>query len=61
MMVEFRDACGREVSINPIHVEYVQESNIMNNHCTLICFNSGEKIFVCNSYEYVVKTIERSK
>lgn len=22
MMVEFRDACGKEVSINPIHVEY---------------------------------------
>lgn len=59
-MVEFNGSCGKKISINPAYVEYVYESNLMGKSCTLICLHSGKKIFVCDSYDYVVKTIERS-
>lgn len=59
-MIEFQGACGKKISINPAHVEYVQESEFMDKCCTLICFHSGKKVFVRDSYAYVVDKIEQN-
>lgn len=58
-MIEFRGACGKKISINPAHVEYVQESEFMNKYCTLICFSSGKKVLVYDTYSYVVDKLEQ--
>ena len=60
IMIEFQGACGKKISINPAHVEYVQESEFMDKYCTLICFHSGKKVFVHDSYTYVVDKIEQN-
>lgn len=58
-MIELRGACGKKISINPAHVEYVQESEFMGKRCALICFDSGKKVFVQDSYAYVADVLER--
>ena len=59
-MIEFQGACGSKVSVNPVHVEYAQETEYMGSHCPLLCFHSGKKIFVRELYADVVKAIEQA-
>lgn len=52
-VVEFIGMCGKHVTIDMNHVEYIQEANVMGKPCTLICFSSGKKMFVDAEYALV--------
>ena len=52
-VVEFLGMCGKHVTIDMNHVEYIQEAKAMDNPCTLICFSSGKKMFVDAEYALV--------
>ena len=52
-VVEFIGMCGKPVTIDMNHVEYIQEANVMGIPCTLICFSSGKKMFVDAEYAVV--------
>ena len=52
-VIELQGMCGKKVIINLSHVEYIQEDNVMDKHCTLICFASGKKLFVDAEYASV--------
>lgn len=52
-VIEFQGMCGKKVTVDLNHVEYVQEDNVMGKTCTLICFTSGKKLFVDTGYASV--------
>ena len=52
-VVEFIGMCGKHVTVDMNHVEYVQEAKVMGKPCTLICFTSGKKMFVDAGYAMV--------
>lgn len=53
-VAEFIGMCGKHVTVDMNHVEYVQEDNVMGKPpCTLICFASGKKMFVDAEYALV--------
>ena len=52
-VAEFIDMCGKHVTVDMNHVEYIQEDKVMNKPCTLICFTSGKKLFVDVEYALV--------
>lgn len=52
-VAEFQGMCGKKVTIDLSHVEYIQEDNVMGKLCTLICFASGKKLFVDTKYVLV--------
>lgn len=52
-VIEFQGMCGKKVTVDLNHVEYVQEDNVMGKTCTLICFTSGKKLFVDTEYASV--------
>lgn len=52
-VVEFMGMCGKHVTVDMNHVEYIQEAKAMDKPCTLICFSSGKKMFVDAEYALV--------
>ena len=52
-VVEFIGMCGKRVTVDMGHVEYVVQEEVMNKPCTLICFTSGKKLFVDAEYDLV--------
>ena len=52
-VVEFIGMCGKHVTVNMDHIEYIQEAKAMDKPCTLICFSSGKKMFVDAEYTLV--------
>ena len=52
-VVEFLGMCGKHVTVNMNHIEYIQEAKAMDKPCTLICFSSGKKMFVDAEYTLV--------
>ena len=52
-VVEFMSMCGKHVTVDMNHVEYIQEAKAMDMSCTLICFSSGKKMFVDVDYALV--------
>lgn len=52
-VIEFQGMCGKKVTIELNHVEYIQEDNVMGKTCTIICFASGKKLFVDAEYASV--------
>lgn len=52
-VVEFMDMCGKHVTVDMNHVEYIQEAKAMDKSYTLICFSSGKKLFVDAEYALV--------
>lgn len=52
-VVEFLGMCGKHVTVDMNHVEYIQEAKAMDKSCTLICFSSGKKMFVDAEYALV--------
>ena len=52
-VVEFIGMCGKHVTINMGHIEYIQEAKAMDKPCTLVCFTSGKKMFVDAEYTLV--------
>lgn len=52
-VAEFIGMCGKHVTVDMNHVEYIQEDNVMGKSCTLICFASGKKMFVDAEYALV--------
>lgn len=52
-VAEFQGMCGKKVTIDLSHVEYIQDDKMMGKPCTLICFTSGKKLFVDTEYVLV--------
>ena len=52
-VAEFIDMCGKHVTVDMNHIEYIQEDKVMNKPCTMICFTSGKKLFVDAEYALV--------
>lgn len=52
-VVEFLGMCGKHVTVDMNHVEYIQKANVMGKPCALICFTSGKKMFVDAEYALV--------
>ena len=57
-MIEIYGICGRKIAFNPAEVEYIQEAKILGSRCTLLCFTSGQKIFVDEKYEDVMRMLD---
>ncbi len=51
-VAEFIGMCGKHVTVDMNHVEYVHEG-WMGKPCTLTCFASGKKMFVDAEYALV--------
>lgn len=60
-VVEFIGMCGKHVTVDMNHVEYVQEAKVMGKPCTLICFTSGKKMFVDAEYAMVQDILSISR
>ena len=53
-VAEFLDMCGKHVTVDMNHVEYIQEeANVIGKPCALICFSSGKKMLVDAEYALV--------
>ena len=52
-VAEFIGICGKHVTVDMNHVEYVQEAKVMGKPCALLCFTSGKKMFVDAEYALV--------
>ena len=52
-LLEVKGMCGKRVTIDLNHVEYIHEDKVMDKLCTLICFASGKKLFVDADYALV--------
>ena len=52
-LIEVKGMCGKRVTIDLSHVEYIHEDKVMDKLCTLICFASGKKMFVDAEYALV--------
>lgn len=52
-LIEVKGMCGKRVTIDLSHVEYIHEDKVMDKLCTLICFASGKKLFVDADYALV--------
>lgn len=52
-LIEVKGMCGKRVTIDLNHVEYIHEDKVMDKLCTLICFASGKKLFVDADYALV--------
>ena len=52
-LLEVKGTCGKKVTIDLNHVEYIHEDKMMDKPCTLICFTSGKKLFVDADYALV--------
>ena len=52
-LLEVKGMCGKKVTIDLSHVEYIHEDKVMDKLCTLICFTSGKKLFVDADYAIV--------
>ena len=52
-LIEVKGMCGKKVTIDLNHVEYIHEDKVMDKLCTLICFASGKKLFVDEEYVLV--------
>lgn len=50
--------CGKRIAFNPQHVDYIQASKMMGAECTLVCFDSGKKVFVKGEYKDVYRMID---
>ena len=56
-LIEVKGMCGKRVTIDLNHVEYIHEDKVMDKLCTLICFVSGKKLFVDADYALVKDTL----
>lgn len=52
-LLEVKGMCGKKVTIDLNHVEYIHEDKVMDKLCTLVCFTSGKKLFVDEEYVLV--------
>lgn len=52
-LLEVKGMCGKRVTIDLNHVEYIHEDKVMDKLCTLVCFTSGKKLFVDEEYVLV--------